>query len=125
MPLPSKPEKFPRWADAGGVIVEPAEAKKDIGWVVAEKPPAQFFNWLLNLGYQWLVYLTGITDDIMNGTASHLAVTIDGVGDTFVSPPLVDGPLFQLLNSAGARRFKLDHLGFRSGRRTEIRENWL
>ena len=50
-----KPSKYPRWADVGGNIVEPSEAKKNIGWII-EKPPHNFFNWLLNLIYQWILY---------------------------------------------------------------------
>lgn len=52
-----KPAKLPRWADDGAAdIVEPNSGKKDIGWVGGERPPAQFFNWLLNLIYQWLLF---------------------------------------------------------------------
>lgn len=48
----TKPTKVPRWADTGS-ITEPAEGKKDDGWLVEEKPPAQYFNWLLNLTGSW------------------------------------------------------------------------
>ena len=54
----ARPTALPRWANVGGDIVEPPSAKKDTGWVSAERPPAQFFNFLLNLIYQWLAYLT-------------------------------------------------------------------
>ena len=58
----AKPTTYPRWADVGGDIVEPTSGKKDVGWVSDEEPPAQYFNWLLNLLYQWVVYLDASAD---------------------------------------------------------------
>jgi hypothetical protein len=58
-----KPTELPRWADVGGDIVEPLEAKKDIGWVDGEQPPAEYFNWLLNLLYLWTFYLDTFEDE--------------------------------------------------------------
>ena len=52
----AKPTTEPRWADVGGAIVEPPEAKKDVGWIV-EKPPHQTFNWWMNLVFQWINFL--------------------------------------------------------------------
>jgi hypothetical protein len=54
-----KPSSLPRWANVGGAIVEPSPGKKDVGWVPPERPGAQYFNWLLNLIYQWIVWLDG------------------------------------------------------------------
>lgn len=52
---------LPRWADTvsgdPAKVSEPASGKKDIGWVVGEKPPAQWKNWLLLQCYNWLVWL--------------------------------------------------------------------
>ncbi len=52
---------LPRWADtvAGdpSKVSEPPSGKKDIGWLVAEKPPAQWKNWLLLQCYNWLLWL--------------------------------------------------------------------
>lgn len=52
---------LPRWADTVSgdptKVSEPAAGKKDIGWLVAEKPPAQWKNWLLLMIYNWLVWL--------------------------------------------------------------------
>ncbi|HEX5033743.1 MAG TPA: hypothetical protein VFW62_04630, partial [bacterium] len=48
-----KPEK-PRWATSPGLptdVQEPSEPKKNAGWLPPEKPPAQFFNWLLRQAY--------------------------------------------------------------------------
>jgi hypothetical protein len=38
-------------------VVNPPSGKKDIGFDVAEKPPAQWLNWLLYNTYNWLVWL--------------------------------------------------------------------
>lgn len=42
-------EKLPEWNDPG---VEPPQSKKDAGFNPGEKPPAQWFNWLLNRIYK-------------------------------------------------------------------------
>ncbi len=42
-------EKLPEWNNAG---VEPPQSKKDEGFSPGEKPPAQWFNWLLNRIYK-------------------------------------------------------------------------
>jgi YVTN family beta-propeller protein len=58
----AKPVGYPRWTTAPTdppaeeAIIEPSEAKKDQGFE-AEKPPFSTFNWILNLIYQWIVYL--------------------------------------------------------------------
>jgi len=57
----AKPTDIPRWADtvAGdpAKVNEPPNAKKDVGWVTAEKPPAQWLNWLAFTLYTWIVWL--------------------------------------------------------------------
>ncbi|RKI39183.1 hypothetical protein D7Y27_22500 [Corallococcus sp. AB004] len=68
-PLP-KPSKVPRWATTAPTveqlsqqgIVEPNEGKKDTGWLLGDRPPAQHFNWFWNLVGRWLAYL----DDFPN-----------------------------------------------------------
>lgn len=57
-----KPVKIVEWATNLLNVVEPTAGKKIIGWLVAEKPPAQYFNFLLNVLGQWSAYL----DDIEN-----------------------------------------------------------
>lgn len=56
--MAAKPSTTPRWADVGGDIVVPPSGKQDVGWLAAEKPPAQYFNWLANLAWQWTEYLS-------------------------------------------------------------------
>lgn len=54
--MATEPTKLPEWASSGSAaITEPSEAKKDLGWI-AEKPPHEYFNWLLNLIYQWVEF---------------------------------------------------------------------
>lgn len=59
-----EPASLPRWAtaqtDPEADLTEPNEAKKDDGWLNAEKPAAGYFNWWMNLVYQWIVYLGNI-----------------------------------------------------------------
>ncbi len=52
----ARPSAYPRWADVSGDIVEPTSGKKDVGWVAGEKPPAQYFNWILKNIYDWVVH---------------------------------------------------------------------
>lgn len=65
------PDKLPRWADDGGVATEPSEGKKDTGWISLERPPADYFNWILLKSYQWLNYFK-----------LRLAATIGWAADT-------------------------------------------
>ena len=74
--MSTKPTSLPRWADVSGDIVEPTSGKKDVGWVSDEEPPAQYFNWLLNLIYLWTRYLS---DGVFDGDVQFLDnVDIDG-----------------------------------------------
>jgi hypothetical protein len=66
-----RPTGFPDWA-AGSptAITEPTQAKKALGWVTAEEPPAQYMNWLQRLNADWLRYLsyeTVVDDDFAYG----------------------------------------------------------
>lgn len=66
---------LPRWATNDVIdpttllnnVIEPAEAKKDIGWNYIEKPSRQYFNWLGRQTNQWLDYL----NDSVNMFAPH------------------------------------------------------
>lgn len=54
----SKPATLPEWATNGGAtITEPLLAEKQTGFVAGTKPPAGWFNWILNLLYAWIVWL--------------------------------------------------------------------
>jgi hypothetical protein len=66
---------LPRWADtvAGDPtkVSEPAAGKKDMGWLVAEKPPAQWKNWLLLQTYNWLVWLDAFETEAHSWTKTQ------------------------------------------------------
>ena len=69
----ARPSQYPEWASTETNVVEPTEAKKDAGWLDGERPPAGWFNWLLNLIYKWIVSI--IEDDIdplTSGLASEI-----------------------------------------------------
>jgi len=54
----AKPTLKPRWASTVTAdptrYVEPPSGKKDIGWDVGERPPAQIENWLQGTTGQWI-----------------------------------------------------------------------
>ncbi|HEY6009210.1 MAG TPA: hypothetical protein VIU40_12870 [Geobacteraceae bacterium] len=53
------PASLPRWADNPTTLrTEPAEATKDTGFAVNTKLPAQFFNWLHGLTYDWIKWFS-------------------------------------------------------------------
>lgn len=57
--MPTRPTNFPTWATgATGIAatVEPNGTEKANGWAVAQRPPAQYFNWFWNRVGQWLNY---------------------------------------------------------------------
>jgi phage-related tail fiber protein len=49
--MPFDQNKLPEWNAPG---VEPPQSKKDSGWGVIEKPPADWFNWFFNKTYNAL-----------------------------------------------------------------------
>ena len=57
----AKPTLKPRWASTVTAdptrYVEPPAGKKDIGWDVGERPPAQYENWLRGTTGQWIDWL--------------------------------------------------------------------
>lgn len=80
-----KPTKIPRWgATAPGTItatiVEPSEDKKTVAFVVRERPPSEFLDWLFYIIYTWIQYLS---DGALSGNHS-IAGTLDVNGNTAV-----------------------------------------
>lgn len=52
-------EDPPNWATGSGAqITEPPAQRKEIGWVTAMLPPADYWNWWMNLVGQWLTHLS-------------------------------------------------------------------
>lgn len=81
----AKPTQLPRWATdvAAPVTPEPTEGKKDLGWAVSEKPPAQYFNWWMKLVYQWIVWV----NDAASGIAASVLMVRDAAGRAKVADP--------------------------------------
>ena len=44
------------WA-SGGTATDPGAGKEATGWLVSERPPAFWWNWILSSFGQWLTYL--------------------------------------------------------------------
>lgn len=77
------PTKLPVWATDAGTTVEPTTGKKAAGWTVTEKPPARWFNWWMNLVYQWFAYAFNATDgniQFTNSVTNKPAINVTGNG---------------------------------------------
>ncbi len=76
-----RPTKYPLWATDGGTTLEPSSGQKAAGFAVNTKPPARWFNWLLNLIYSWIAW----TDErlifaiLSNWTAPTSTFTADDI----------------------------------------------
>lgn len=59
--MANKPTSKPNWVsdDGAAKIKEPTSSKKLTGWVKNERPPFNFWNWLLNIFSKWLHYFAG------------------------------------------------------------------
>ena len=80
MTIPIKPTKQPEWiSDNTTNITEPPQGKKDIGWIPAEEPPAQFHNWLWNIIYQWTNYIETVLDYMTFGDDATKEITFPGI----------------------------------------------
>ena len=102
--MATRPDDLPRWATDETNNTEPSEGKKDTGFEVGEKPISSTnFNWLLNVIYQWLLFLTTRTrmvpvrfDAIALGatswTSDGIVITSGGVGETaYLEIPVFEG----------------------------------
>lgn len=87
----AKPSTLPRWANVSGVLVEPNGAKKDVGWLVDERPPAEFFNWWMKTVYDWTAYLDAGALEDDHSIAGDLDVTGDLTSASIVTGPLEAG----------------------------------
>jgi hypothetical protein len=56
MAIPIKPQLPAAWANAGARI-DPGAVKTELGWVPAEAPPAQFFNYMKNINDSFLTHV--------------------------------------------------------------------
>lgn len=68
----ARPDKYPEWGTAGTNNVEPTDAKKAAGWLDGERPPAGWFNWLLNNIWQWIVQIVSEIDTLTSGLSGEV-----------------------------------------------------
>ncbi len=80
--MATRPSDLPTWATgAGAELSTPPTASQSNGWVAGLKPPHEWFNWWMNLVYQWLSYFddtVSIWDDLAEA-AAELSVGDSGV----------------------------------------------
>ena len=67
------------WA-SGGTTTDPGGSKEAAGWVTDDRPPANWWNWILNSFGQWLSYFEDHTDEFL--PVLHAYVVTDGAGST-------------------------------------------
>lgn len=74
---PARPSSTMDWTignpNFGTVTVEPTSGKKQTGWTPSEKPPSEFWNWLLYNSDAWIKYLTYQTDQLNTQLTTLLA----------------------------------------------------
>lgn len=65
-----RPSSKPEWTYGNGdpVAVEPTAGKKLIGWLVNERPPFQWLNWLFKNLSEWVDYFDENISTGMSGT---------------------------------------------------------
>jgi hypothetical protein len=71
----TKPVTVPRWANVSGSLITPSSGKLDVGFVTAERPPAQYLNWLLKWNGDWAQYLSDAAFQGASTFNSTLGVT--------------------------------------------------
>lgn len=94
-----KPSKTIDWAtDGAAKVAEPLLAKKIVGWI-KEKPPLQWWNWLLRQIEFWLVWLRdiGMGNDIPNIMADDATIEF-GERPGNLLPPGIIAPRLKNLN---------------------------
>lgn len=99
MTLVVKPNYTKLWA-SGGAIVEPSDAKKQLGWA-AEVPPHQWENWSQNRQDTMLAHINqrGVTewDTLSNYEAGGLSY-VQGSNGTLYKSVAASGPLSTVQN---------------------------
>lgn len=87
-----KPTGYPQWAyNTSTGITEPTDAKKQQGFAVSEKPPAQFLNWILSkqAGYiRYLSYQNVVYDDFVRSTTYINQIESSGIASATGLAPL-------------------------------------
>ncbi len=63
----AKPTKLPEWATVAADVVEPTLGQKQLGWVTGTKPPNGWFNWWMELVFDWMFWLESKFDEGVSG----------------------------------------------------------
>jgi len=77
--MATKPTSLPTWATDAGTTVEPSAGQKAAGFSVGTRPPARWWNWLMNVVYQWCNYVNEMR------TGEHIVTVLTGSG-TYTTP---------------------------------------
>jgi hypothetical protein len=101
----------PRWGMNTGEtvdadVIEPADAKKDIGWNPGEKPPAEWFNWVLWAAYMRVAYFASmiakrwtLNHVMRNGKVANAGAVTAGAGlsvNVSLSRVWIEGAMYEV-----------------------------
>jgi len=93
--MATRPSTDPVWAtNVSALITTPPGAKQDIGWELTspkEKPFLDYFNWWMNLVYQWILYLRTIF-----GTSYGVTI-LDGQTNTALASLTIDPAVYRMI----------------------------
>jgi len=73
------------WA-SGGTATDPGGSKEAQGWSVGERPPAYWWNWILNSFGQWLSWAEGELDEYPETVRTRVLGAIESVGGSDTTP---------------------------------------
>lgn len=82
--------RIPLWA-SGGTTTDPGGSKEAEGWITSERPPANWWNWVLNAIGQWLEYFEERTD--LSPTVIGRATAGGSAAVDYCSAPLAVMPI--------------------------------
>ena len=71
--------RIPDWA-SGGTRTDPGAGKEASGWAVSERPPAQWWNWLLGAIGDWLTWSETSIDDLEDAGSKVLGSIATSTG---------------------------------------------
>lgn len=67
-----QPSTEPRWNTDATNRTDPPSGQKDTGWTPNQVPPSSYFNWWMNLVYEWVLYLKNLASEAFTWTAAHI-----------------------------------------------------
>ena len=97
--MATKPTSVPVWNTGGANNVEPSAGKKILGWLIGEKPPSSYFNWLQKLYGDWFTWLNSSIVDFGSSSIIVDDLTLTGqvqgllsvAGDVYVEGEYTHG----------------------------------